>query len=190
MKYNDNELIYYIKEGNSDDAKILYEKYYPYIKSYSSKMATIYKKTGLEECDLHQEGMIGLMNAIDTFDEYKDNKFFTYAKSCIEKKIISAVVMASRNKHKTLNDSVLIDDSNISLFTTQSSYEKLIESEDESKLFNKIKNVLTDFEDQVFQLRLSGVNNLEICSLLDIELKTIDNTLYRIRKKIRKLLNK
>ena len=48
MKYNDNELIYYIKEGNSDDGNILYEKYYPFIKSLVSKMAKVCKNSALE----------------------------------------------------------------------------------------------------------------------------------------------
>ena len=86
MKYNDNELIYYIKEGNSDDGNILYEKYYPFIKSLVSKMAKVCKNSALEENDLYQEGMIGLINAINNYDESKDNKFYTYAKASIEQK--------------------------------------------------------------------------------------------------------
>ena len=55
MKYNDNELIYYIKEGNSDDGNILYEKYYPFIKSLVSKMAKVCKNSALEENDLYKK---------------------------------------------------------------------------------------------------------------------------------------
>lgn len=190
MKYNDNELIYYIKEGNQDDAQILYDKYSPYMKTLVSKTIKTCKNTGLEECDLYQEGMIGLMNAIDTFDEYKENKFFTYAKACIEKRIASTIIASSRNKHKIMNESVLIDDTNIPLFQTKSSYDMLMEVENENEILNKIRNNITDFEDQVLQLKLGGLSNSEICNILDITTKKIENAMYRIKIKTSKLLNK
>lgn len=190
MKYNDNELVYYIKEGNSDDAKILYDKYYPYIKSYVSKMLRKYDFVGLEESDLCQEGIIGFINAIDSYDENKDIKFFTFAKACVEKKIISAIVHANREKNRVMNESLPINDMNFNFFQMKSPYDFLIECEDEYSLLNTIKCSLTDFEDQVLQLRLSGVKNLEMCNILDVETKTIDNAIYRIRRKVKKILNK
>ncbi len=190
MKYNDNELIYYIKEGNSDDGNILYEKYYPFIKSLVSKMAKVCKNSALEENDLYQEGMIGLINAINNYDESKDNKFYTYAKACIEKNIISAIVSANRKKHKIMNESILIDDANIPLFQTSSSQDKLIDAYEEREMLEQIRNNLTDFEEQVLLLRLGGLANDEIGQILDSNLKSVQNALQRIRTKTKKILNK
>ena len=101
-KDNDSKLIYLIKEGK-EDRKSLYDKYSPFIKSVVSKMVKYCKNTGLEENDLYQEGMLGLTNAIKNYDENMDNKFYTYAKICIEKKIISAIVASKRIKNRSMN---------------------------------------------------------------------------------------
>lgn len=190
MKYNDNELVYYVKEGNTDDAKLLYEKYYPYIKSYTTKTLMKHKNLGLEESDINQEGLVALMEAIESYDEEKDNKFFTYAKTCIENQITQTIIKATREKNKIMNESLPITNETVNLFKTKSSYETIIECEDEKTLLYKIKNILTNIEDQILQLKLCGTTNAEISILLEIEPKAINNAMFRIRKKLKKLLNK
>ena len=153
-------------------------------------MAKVCKNSVLEENDLYQEGMIGLINAINNYDESKDNKFYTYAKVCIEKNIISAIVSANRKKHKIMNESILIDDANIQLFQTSSSQDKLIDAYEEREMLEQIRNNLTDFEEQVLLLRLGGLANDEIGQILDSNLKSVQNALQRIRTKTKKILNK
>ena len=52
------------------------------------------------------------------------------------------------------------------------------------------KSILTDMEYQVFELKLNGFNYKEISEILEIDNKKIDNTLQRIRNKMRKFINK
>ena len=190
MKYNDNELIYMIREGSEDDADLLYTKYSPFIKSVVSKMAKYCKNTGIEENDLYQEGLLGLTNAIRTFDENHDNKFYTYAKTCIEKKVISASVASKRLKHKIMNESIYIDDTDTTVFQTESPEEKLIDIETETETLNKIKEELTDFEEQVFLLKIGGLKKKEISEILEKDEKAVSNALQRIRTKVKKIINK
>lgn len=189
MQYNDNELVYYIKESN-DDCNLLYEKYYPFIKSTASKMMKTCKNNGIEENDLYQEGLIGLLNAVQNYDELKDNKFYTYAKVCIEKSMLSLVISSNRKKHKIMNEAILIDDTNIPLFKTESVQDKVIENYEERETLTLIKNNLTDFEDQVLSLKLGGLVNDEISQILSSNVKSVQNALQRIKTKIRKILNK
>ena len=188
-KDNDSKLIYLIKEGK-EDRKSLYDKYSPFIKSVVSKMVKYCKNTGLEENDLYQEGMLGLTNAIKNYDENMDNKFYTYAKICIEKKIISAIVASKRIKHRAMNESIFIEDTDNNIFKIDGPEEMIIDIENETEMLNKIRNGLTDFEDQVLLLKIGGLKNKEIADVLDRDDKSVDNALQRIRGKVRKIINK
>ena len=97
--YNDYELLDYIAEGNEDANNIIIKKYEPLIIKIANKMLPYCKKSGLEQSDLIQEGMIGLNHAIDRYQEKENILFYTYAKKCIERKIISVVIAATKIKH-------------------------------------------------------------------------------------------
>ena len=64
---------------------------------------------GIDKVDLIQEGMVGLTNAINTFKDQKDTSFYTYAKTCVERNLISFLISANRKKHQILNESVSYD---------------------------------------------------------------------------------
>lgn len=85
-EYNDYELLDYISENNSDANEILYNKYIPLINSIAKSLYKYCKNQGLELNDLCQEGLLGLNYAIKTFDDTKDNTFYTYARTCIKRK--------------------------------------------------------------------------------------------------------
>lgn len=193
--YNDYELISYIAEGSEDANNIILEKYQPLINSLSNKMLKYCYNNGVDYNDLRQEGMIGLTHALNTFSEQKNTTFYTYAKTCIERRIISAIVSSNRLKHRILNDSVSYDsDENFldrTLKDDKSNPENIVTSLDmEDHLIKGIKKKLTDFEDQVFQLMLSNFTYKEIADILDREPKSIDNAIQRIRAKVKEAISK
>lgn len=197
-EYNDNEIINYISEGNEEAINLIYEKYKPLI----SKIATrLYKKycanTGLEINDLEQEGMVALSSAINYYQDSKDACFYTYAKTCIERKIISAVIGARRQKHKILNDSISfevnIGDTDLNLNLILKDEKNIPENivigrESNKELMEKIEKVLTDFELKVLQLRMDGFDYKQISEIVEKDTKAVDNAIYRIRNKIKKII--
>lgn len=194
--FNDYELLDYIAEGNEDANNILLEKYQPLISNIASQMLKYCYNNGYEYSDLKQEGMIGLTHAINTFSDQKNAIFYTYAKTCIKRKIISAVVSSRRLKHKILNDSVSYDsDDNFSnsifMKDDRNNPEDIIISLDvEDHLIHSIQKKLTDFEDQVFQLMLSQFTYREIADILEKDPKSVDNAIQRIRIKVRDAMKK
>ena len=108
-KYNDYELLSYISECNEDATDILLKKYEPLIVSTAKKLLKGMENFGLDINDLVQEGRLGLLNASETFTESKDTLFYTYAKTCIERKMYDLVKSTRRVKHKILNESIPID---------------------------------------------------------------------------------
>ncbi len=193
--YNDYELIEYINEGNEDANNILIKKYEPLIIKIATKMLPYCKNNGLEKNDLIQEGMIGLSHALDRYQEQKDTLFYTYAKTCIERKIISVVIGSNRNKNKILNESISYDDEENLLLkfisdTNQTPEEAVLNVAIEEDLVNRINKVLTDLEQQVFTLLINGFKYKEIAEILDKDQKSIDNAIQRIKNKIKKELKK
>ena len=193
-EFNDYELVSYIHEGNEDANNILIKKYEPLINKVAIKMLPYCKSNGLELSDLVQEGMIGLNHAIERYQEQENILFYTYAKKCIERKIISVVITSNRSKNKILNESVSYDDEENKLIkyiqdNGPSPLEEVIDLEVEENLLKKFKESLTDFEEQVFELHISGFKYKEIAKILDKTPKSIDNTIQRIKTKLKKQMN-
>ena len=194
--YNDYELLYLLKEDDSVQ-EILFQKYKPLISKISYKLYNNMTYLGLDINDLIQEGRLGLNLAIDSFVDYKDTSFYTYAKTCIERKIISIVVGARRQKHKILNESLSLEcDNEINnTFNFQKNLEDnsynpeniLLDSETQEELIKEMYSHLTNFEIQVAELKINGFDYREIAEILDKDIKSIDNALQRIRTKLKNL---
>ena len=113
--------------------------------------------------------------------------------------MISAAIAARRQKHKILNDSLSIESTdeegnNICeylLSDDKSNPETmLLNIEREKDILNKASHILTDFEIQVFELKINGFNYKEISEVLDRDVKAIDNALQRIKTKLKKNIKK
>lgn len=198
--YNDFELLDYISENNEEANNIMFKKYEPLIKTTASKLIKYVNGSGLEQSDLEQEGMIGLSNAIDNFSASKDASFYTYAKNCIERKMISQVVSTNRFKRKILNEAISFEttdqygiDINLEFFLRDDSNNPeriLLNEEKANELLNSALDVLTDFETQVLELKVNGFEYREIAEILEKEPKAIDNAIQRIRKKLKDNIKK
>ena len=194
-KYNDYELLSYISECNEDATDILLKKYEPLIVSTAKKLLKGMENFGLDINDLIQEGRLGLLKASETFSESKDTLFYTYAKTCIERKMYDLVKSTRRVKHKILNESIPIDvDDDKGEYKeldyllkdeTENHEQLLLNEEGKKELQNIINSKLNDIEIQVLELKLKGFENKEISEILDCDYKKIDNTLQRIKQKLK-----
>ena len=162
QNYNDQQLLEFIYENQEEALEIIYKKYEPLIHQIAKHFYPYCKNAGLELNDLIQEGMLGLTNAISHYQQTKETSFYTFAKTCIERKIISLVISTKRLKYKILNESISFDSIDEEgneihyekfLFDNTQNPEQLVFSNEQNKdLVEKIKSQLTDFELQVFEL--------------------------------------
>ena len=193
---NDYELISYINENNEDANNIIIKKYEPLINSIATRMIKTCPYLGLDKSDLVQEGMIALNHAIGYFNEQKDITFYTYVKTCIERRLISTITSAQRLKHKNLNESVSFDtdeEGTLDFFLkdeTTNPERIVINEESNNEKINLIKEKLTDLENHVFDLLLSSFTYKEIAKILDKEPKQIDNAIQRIKVKVKEVIKK
>lgn len=191
--YNDYELIEYISEGNEEANNIIIKKYEPLINSIASKLYKKCKNNGIEYNDLVQEGFIALDYSLKHFVEEKNTVFFTYVKTCIERKLLSYLLSTTRKKHQALNDSVSFDNDDCLLDKVLTDKlnnpEVIIESiEAENDLIKRVKKKLTSFEEQVFYLMISNFDYKEISDFLEKDKKAITNAIQRIRIKVREAI--
>ncbi len=195
---NDYELVNYAVSENMEDAmNLIYDKYQPIIVSYSKKMLPLCQSGGVDLNDLIQEGRLGLSNAISKFRESKDITFYTFACTCIKRRIISLIVSTNRLKHKPLNDSIPLtvtsDNENIEMDYLMRDMKNepesiILEEENNMYLTNSIKEKLTDFEKEVFDLKIKHFTYDEISLILNKNKKSIDNALQRIKSKVKDIL--
>ncbi len=195
---NDNELIYLCHDNNEEAINLVINKYKNCIITILKEYLKEYNIIGIEISDLYQEGLIGLLHAIETFDKNKEVLFYTYACTCIRTNIISAIRLTFRQKNRILNNSYSLDklfnESTTNYYEifkdmSQEPNKLLIDEEEQEELVNKLKKKLSKMECDILDLKLKGLKNAEIAVLLDKDKKFVENTMFRITKKYKELAN-
>lgn len=190
-KFSDEQLVSLAQKNDTEALELLITRY----KKVVTKIARSYYLVGGDMDDLLQEGMIGVFKAIGSFNYSGEFKFFAYR--CIKSNIISTIKAAHRLKHKPLINyvSLSFDDENdvdkrqFVDSGVKNPEEAYIDSESEIELKNKIFESLSSLESNVLKLYLDGYSYNEISVKIDKNVKTIDNAIQRIRKKLNTALN-
>jgi len=196
--YNDEELVYLIRESSSEAKDLLLSKYKYIIDALIKKYSGVIRVLNIDFKDIYQEAYLGFMDAINGYNPDKDSSLKTFVGLCVQRKIQSALRNASRIKNKILNESLSLeqtfqDDKDSLLYTLGDKKEdpllKILDKENEQVLGDKIKTNLSSFEYEVYSLLVSGLDYNEIALILDKDPKQIDNTIQRIRNKVKKIVN-
>ena len=137
---------------------------------------------GLEFEDAVQEGVIALFQAICTYQEQQGASFETYAAVCIRNGIVAARRAAQRKKHGPLNYSLPLTEQT----PTPGPEELAIQQEGLNHTLELIQTQLSDLEQTVLELTLDGNNSSRIAQKLGCTQKTVENALFRARRKLRR----
>ena len=192
----DEELVEQVHLGNTDALDFLISKYRLFVKA----KARSYFLIGADKEDIIQEGMIGLYKAIRDFKEDKLASFRAFAELCITRQIITAIKTATRQKHIPLNSYVslykpIYDEESertlMDIITSPISDDPeylMINREDYLYLEEKMGEVLSELEQQVLIRYLEGQSYNEISEELDRHVKSIDNALQRVKRKLERHL--
>ena len=182
--------------GESSAEEYLLDKYKNFVRS----KARSYFLVGADHEDIVQEGMIGLYKAIRDFRPDKLSSFRAFAELCITRQIITAIKTATRQKHIPLNNYVSL---NKPLYDEESDRtlldvivegrmsdpeELIINMENVGNIRTKINEVLSSLEQQVLNAYLDGKSYQEIAEALGRHVKSIDNALQRVKRKLEKNL--
>lgn len=182
-------------EGNVTAQEYLLHKYRNFVRG----KAKSYFLIGAEKEDIVQEGMIGLYKAIRDFKVDKQSSFRAFAELCVTRQIITAIKTATRQKHILLNSYVSLNkpiyeaDSDRTLMDVLPAgvkvvnpEEMIIRQEEFAEIKSKMNDILSDLEWEVFMNYLDGKSYQETAVELNRHIKSIDNALQRVKRKVEK----
>lgn len=182
----DEQLAKKAAEGDSQAETELVQRYGRLVRACARPLFL----AGGDSEDLIQEGMLGLLTAIRSYDPGRDATFRTYAEICIRSRLLTAVRAAQGGKHAPLNHSVsyeppLFDGTSAHLFSSAESPEDVVIGREELKeRLDALKGQLSELEAQILTPYLSGLSCGEIARRVGRSQKSVDNTIQRIRRKM------
>lgn len=197
-KTNDNELIMLYREDDEDAKNMLYYKYKFIIDVLIKKYGNWLSSLKVDYQELYSECTVGFSDALRSYQEGKDSSLATFITLCVERRLNSVIRKYSRDKYKIMQDTYsldfIYDDNNslIEIISDEKKYDPLknmAEQEEYDELINNIKKSLTNKEYEVFVLKSRGFDYQEIAHILNKNPKQIDNTIQRIKTKIKNLIN-
>ncbi len=189
----EEELLRAARAGERAAGDLLVRRFFRLVKS----CARPYFLAGGDTEDLIQEGMLGLLKAVQEFDPARGVPFEQFARVCVSRSIISAVRSSLTHKHSVLSDAVplekpLFEDmaqAGAAAGGPVSDPEALvIGQETREELLARLDRLLSDFEAEVLTLFLDGYSYEEMSAKLGRPLKSVDNAVQRIRRKSAELL--
>ncbi|AGC69639.1 RNA polymerase sigma-H factor SigH [Thermoclostridium stercorarium subsp. stercorarium DSM 8532] len=196
-KLEDEEIVLLGRRGDKNATEFLINKYKDLVKA----KARTYFLIGADREDVVQEGMIGLFKATRDYRHDKSMAFKTFAELCITRQMITAIKNATRQKHIPLNTYISLnrkvydDDSSDKTYIDMIAHQivmdpeqLLITKEEISGIESKICEILSTFEWEVLSLYLNGKSYTEIANKLNKPVKSVDNALQRVKKKIEKYI--
>lgn len=189
----DEELVARARDGDDRAIDLLLHRY----RHYARAKARSYFLAGADKEDIVQEGMIGLFKAVRDYQEEKNTAFRAFAELCITRQIITAIKTASRQKHIPLNSYVSLNkpaagetDDDRTLADSLSAHggldpaELVISAEEIDNIRSSMTRLLSVLETEVLHLYMDGKSYQEIADMLGRHVKSIDNALQRIKRKL------
>jgi RNA polymerase sporulation-specific sigma factor len=194
----DEEIIELVRAGDPLAEEHLINKYRNFVRA----KARSYFLIGADREDIIQEGMIGLFKAIRDFRCDKLSSFRAFAELCVTRQIITAIKTATRQKHIPLNSYVSLnkpiydEDSDRTLLDVITGSkitdpeELIISREEFDDIEEKMGEILSSLEWKVLMSYLEGKSYQEIAVDLKRHVKSIDNALQRVKRKLERYLEK
>ena len=192
-EWSDDGLVERFRQGDGDALNALLERYRRFVRA----KARGYFLVGADFDDIEQEGMIGLYKAVRDFRDDRQASFRAFAELCITRQIITAIKTATRQKHQPLNQYVsisgvrggedpgersveqLLDDHNVA-----DPAEEVVSGERMDAMRESMAQMLSGLEVDVLRLYVEGRSYQEIGEQLGRHVKSIDNALQRIKRKL------
>lgn len=183
----DEELCRLAREGNQRAEQTLVIRYLRLVRA----CVRPFFLAGGDSDDLLQEGMLGLLNAIREYKPDRNASFLTFADTCITRYVLSIIKDANSAKHSPLNESVPLNPSHFDAsasFAQVDPEDLMIDREKAAAMLEDVRKQLSDFEVKILGYYLDGLTCREISETVNRPVKSVDNAIQRIRRKVAKYL--
>src|SRR5947208_16077256 len=189
----DDDLVSSFQNGEVQALNHLLERY----RRFARSKARGYFLVGADFDDIEQEGMIGLYKAVRDFRPDRQASFRAFAELCITRQIITAIKTATRQKHQPLNSYLSLSGTRPGEENGSGTVEEVLEAkglidpiefiismEDLRSMRRMMSEMLSKLEVEVLRLYVEGKSYQEIAEVLGRHVKSIDNALQRIKRKL------
>lgn len=194
-KQSDEALVARYQVGDDRALQVMVDRY----RRFARAKGRGYFLIGGDSDDVEQEALIGLYKAVRDFRPDRESSFRAFAELCITRQIITAIKTATRQKHQALNQYVsisgvrggddpgersveeLLDHHN---HTHGDPADEVISGERMSAMRSSMAEMLSSLEVDVLRLYVEGKSYQEIGVELGRHVKSIDNALQRIKRKL------
>src|SRR5688500_11710443 len=190
---SDDELVARFQSGDNDSLDVLLTRY----RRFTRAKARGYFLIAADSDDIEQEGMIGLFKAVRDFRPDRQASFRAFAELCITRQIITAIKTATRQKHQPLNSYLSLSGTRPGEENGSGTVEEVLEAkglidpiefiismEDLRSMRRMMSEMLSKLEVEVLRLYVEGKSYQEIAEVLGRHVKSIDNALQRIKRKL------
>ncbi|MBQ2723198.1 MAG: sigma-70 family RNA polymerase sigma factor [Clostridia bacterium] len=177
-----NDLVKRAQQGDQQAREQIIADFKPLVRATANKLFLI----SVDVEDLLMEGALGVVKAIDSFDQSKGN-FAGFVKNCVVNHMFSVARHETTLKNKAMQDYVSLDE--VVLYDESNPLKTTLYNQFQNKLNACVESLLTPTEKQVFNLFLEGYTYNEICQKTDKTGKAVDGALQRARKKLSVALN-
>ncbi len=192
---SDYELIYYVRQNDEESQALLVQRYHRTIWAIIHALVPSPRPAYIDLDDLYQEGLIGLLEAVNNYKENREASFGTFARVCVEREIRSLLRKYRSGSYSLLSMAMSLDmsvseDDNLVLMDTVACtksdfdpvYATYVSWAHDQIPF--IKKTLSDLEWKVYQMHALGYSYKEISSKVLCSEKDVDNILQKIKKKL------
>jgi len=193
VEFSDDDLVMLFRQGHVEALELLFERY----RRFTRAKARAYFLVGADHDDIEQEGLIGLFKAVRDYRADRESSFRAFAELCVTRQIITAIKAATRRKHQPLNQYVslsgyrpadagddrgiddLLDDHHVC-----DPADEVVSAERMADIRSCMTEMLSSLEVDVLHLYVEGRSYQEIGALLGRHVKSVDNALQRIKRKL------
>ena len=181
-----NELVVRAREGSQEALSELKTRYAPLIESQISKHS-LTDMSRQDVVDLREEALIIFCSAVCNYNCSADGvEFGLYAKICIENGLVSYVRSYLRRKKRPI---LPLERTELFEGDSPNFLQNIVDEENVADLVRLIGGKLSDYENRVWWMYVSGMSVSDIASALKItDPKSVSNAIYRIRRKLKGLL--
>lgn len=197
-EYPDEELINLMNDGSEEAGDILYDKYSFIVDLIYNRYKRSAYALSVDLKELKQEALLGFSNALASFNPSKAASLSTYISICVERRVANYIRHADTTKSKLMKEAYSLDsqfdeEEKLSLLDVIGDYKNdpginLEQQEQMREIQKKVDELLSPTEKEVYELMLNDFNYSDIAAILNKTPKQIDNTIQRIRNKLREII--
>lgn len=185
LKYslNNENILPLVEKAQLGDSKAL-SQIIANISPFVHVLARRFLTSGVDIDDLYQEGMLGVLSAVKSYDSKKSASFKTYATLCVQNRLLS--VLKKRSENSVFDShTISIENTTEEYFSNDSVEDITIGKESFDRIVDFIDSKLSNKEQEVLKLFLSGYSYDEIAKKTNASVKSVDSSLQRVRQKLR-----